>query len=142
MTRIFITPLASKLASLNSINIENIKGSGPRGRITKFDIEKHLSSTTSINQTNDESYIDKGNRIDNEIVDIPKIRRIIAEKLTQSKSLVPHFYLRRKAKLDDLFDFRTKVNSVLENKNKISMEQNPYWIGFHSAGYWYAVRYL
>ena len=43
MDRIFITPLAKKLASLNSINIKDIAGSGPRGRITKIDIEKHLT---------------------------------------------------------------------------------------------------
>ena len=44
MGRIFISPLAKKLASLNSINIKDIKGTGPRGRITKIDIEKKLNS--------------------------------------------------------------------------------------------------
>ena len=47
MDRIFITPLANKLASLNSINLENVKGSGPRGRITKVDIEKHLNGNSN-----------------------------------------------------------------------------------------------
>ena len=55
MGRIFITPLAKKLASLNSINIKDIEGTGPRGRITKIDIEKHLklsSPDTNIEQKN------------------------------------------------------------------------------------------
>ena len=39
-----------------------------------------------------------------EVVSIPKIRRIIAEKLTLSKSSIPHFYLRRKAKVDELIE--------------------------------------
>ena len=47
MGRIFITPLAKKLASLNSINIKDILGTGPRGRITKIDIEKHLKLPSS-----------------------------------------------------------------------------------------------
>ena len=47
MGRIFITPLAKKLASLNSINIKDITGTGPRGRITKIDIEKHLNLPSS-----------------------------------------------------------------------------------------------
>ena len=51
MGRIFITPLAKKLASLNSINIKDITGTGPRGRITKIDIEKHLKLSSSNTDT-------------------------------------------------------------------------------------------
>ena len=47
MDRIFITPLANKLASLNSIDINSVKGTGPRGRITKIDIEKHIAPSAS-----------------------------------------------------------------------------------------------
>ena len=47
MGRIFITPLAKKLASLNSLNIKDVTGTGPRGRITKIDIEKHLKLSAS-----------------------------------------------------------------------------------------------
>ena len=46
MDRIFITPLAKKLASLNSIDINSVKGTGPRGRITKIDIEKHIAPSS------------------------------------------------------------------------------------------------
>ena len=53
MGRIFITPLAKKLASLNSINIKDITGTGPRGRITKIDIEKHLK-LSSFNTNNEQ----------------------------------------------------------------------------------------
>ena len=47
MGRIFITPLAKKLASLNSIDVKDVPGTGPRGRITKIDIEKHLTLSSS-----------------------------------------------------------------------------------------------
>ena len=62
MNRIFITPLANKLASLNSIDINNVKGTGPRGRITKVDIEKHIvtsASTIKNNQTNPKQLLQK-----------------------------------------------------------------------------------
>ena len=52
MDRIFITPLANKLASLNSIDINSVKGTGPRGRITKIDIEKHITPSVSVIRTN------------------------------------------------------------------------------------------
>jgi pyruvate dehydrogenase E2 component (dihydrolipoamide acetyltransferase) len=86
MERIFITPLARKLASLNSININDVAGTGPRGRITKLDIEKHLSLFSSTIETKKRDKLDNENDIDYEIIDIPKIRNIIAERLTLSKS--------------------------------------------------------
>ncbi len=121
MDRIFITPLANKLASLNSINIENVTGTGPRGRITKIDIEKHLTLLPSSLETTQKKPTDQGNSIDHEIIDIPKIRRLIAEKLSLSKSSIPHFYLRRKARVSELIKFRAKANDSLQNDNKISI---------------------
>ena len=91
MDRIFITPLANKLASLNSIDINNVKGTGPRGRITKIDIEKHIVNSASAIGINQKNKSDIVLGMDHEVVDIPKIRRLIAEKLTVSKSSIPHF---------------------------------------------------
>tara|TARA_B100000287_G_scaffold432065_1_gene490589 strand:+ start:692 stop:1567 length:876 start_codon:yes stop_codon:yes gene_type:complete len=121
MNRIFITPLANKLASLNSINVKDVTGTGPRGRITKADIEKHISSYSSTKETSLTNIKDQENRIDHEEISIPKIRRLIAEKLTLSKSSIPHFYLRRKAKVDELINFRTRANDLLEKNKKISI---------------------
>ena len=110
MDRIFITPLAKKLASLSSINLENVKGSGPRGRITKVDIEKHLSEHSHSPKTEHQNNADQEFDISYEKIDIPKIRKLIAQKLTLSKSSIPHFYLRRHAKVEDLINFRVKAN--------------------------------
>ena len=111
MGRIFITPLANKLASLNSIDINDVKGTGPRGRITKIDIEKYLTPSVSTIETRKENNVALVHGMDQEIVHIPKIRKIIAEKLSFSKSSIPHFYLRRKAKVGQLIDFRGKANN-------------------------------
>ncbi len=121
MGRIFITPLAKKLASLNSINIKDIAGTGPRGRITKIDVEKHLKLSSSNADTEPRNDSGQVNSIVHEVINIPKIRKIIAEKLTLSKSSIPHFYLRRKAKVDELINFRNKTNNLLEKGNKISI---------------------
>ena len=121
MDRIFITPLAKKLASLNSIDINSVKGTGPRGRITKIDIEKHLTLSSSTTDTGQINKAGQVNGIDHEIINIPKIRQIIAKKLTLSKSSIPHFYLRRKANVDELINFRNKTNDLLEKSNKISI---------------------
>ena len=116
MGRIFITPLAKKLASLNSINIEDISGTGPRGRITKIDIEKYLKLPSFNKDIEQKKNAGQVNSIDHEVINVPKIRQIIAEKLTLSKSSIPHFYLRRKARVDELINFRKKTNDLLEKK--------------------------
>ena len=121
MGRIFITPLAKKLASLNSINIKDITGTGPRGRITKIDIEKHLKLPSSNRDSQQKNNAGQVNVLDHKVINVPKIRQIIAEKLTLSKSSIPHFYLRRKAKVDELIEFRNKTNDLLEKSNKISI---------------------
>ncbi len=121
MDRIFITPLANKLASLNSIKIKDVTGTGPRGRITKIDIEKYLSLSSSTIDANRKNDTDQQHGLNHETITIPNIRKIIAEKLTLSKSSIPHFYLRRKAKVDELINLRTKANDLLEKDNKISI---------------------
>ncbi len=121
MDRIFITPLANKLASMNSLNIKDVKGTGPRGRIIKVDIEKHLRLSSSNVETNDKQNSIHGDSLEYETINISKIRSIIAEKLTLSKSSIPHFYLRRKARVDELIHFRSKANDLLEKENKISI---------------------
>ena len=121
MDRIFITPLAKKLASLKSIDINSVYGTGPRGRITKSDIEAHIARSISTSETNQKNNSDSFFEIDHEVVDITKIRKIIAEKVTVSKSSIPHFYLRRKAKLDQLIEFRTEANGAIKKEEKISI---------------------
>ena len=121
MDRIFITPLANKLASLNSINLENVKGSGPRGRITKVDIEKHLNGNSNSAKTKYQDNVNQEFDIAYEKIEIPKIRKIIAQKLTHSKSAIPHFYLRRNAIVEDLLNFRAKANDAVKENNKISL---------------------
>ena len=121
MDRIFITPLANKIASLNSIDINKVKGTGPRGRITKIDIEKHITTSASANEIHQTNKSEPALGMDHEVVEIPKIRRIIAEKLTVSKSSIPHFYLRRKAKVNQLIDIRSRANGAIGVKEKISI---------------------
>ena len=106
---------------MNSINIKDVKGTGPRGRITKLDIEKHLSLSMSNVDNNLQNDTEQRNGIGHDTVSITRIRRIIAEKLTLSKSSIPHFYLRRKAKVDELMNFRTRANDLLEKNKKISI---------------------
>ena len=104
-SRVKASPLAKKLAASLSVDISNIKGSGPGGRVVKVDV---LSATSSASNSN----ISSGTET---FVEISSMRRVIAERLMQSKRDVPHFYLAVDCMVGELLATRAKLNSGLES---------------------------
>ncbi len=122
MERIFITPLAKKLAAINKIDPSSLTGSGPRGRIIKSDVEKIIKNKESDISDQSVKQASIPNEDQKETIETPKIRKLIADKLTLSKSTIPHFYLRRSIHVDNLLSVRKNINDNLDGKNeKISI---------------------
>lgn len=107
--RIIASPLARRLAEQRGIDLANIKGSGPRGRIIKRDI---VSYTEPISSTARHKIIRPGEK-DQTIPVSPK-RAIIAQRLAESKFSAPHYYLRLKVRTDDFMKARKSLNQTLE----------------------------
>lgn len=108
--KIFASPLAKKIAANKGIDLTNIKGSGPRGRIVKNDVLNIDTKQIA--------------RIAEEYKSVPNsnVRKIIAERLLESKNTVPHFYLSIECIMDNLIDTREVINSTFEDKQqKISI---------------------
>lgn len=103
--RIFASPLARRIAAQEKIDISKVEGSGPRGRIVKYDIESFLSqgNSSSVSQT----YVHQADKE----VPISGMRQVIADRLVESKQQVPHFYLDVECVVDKLLDFRADINS-------------------------------
>ena len=97
--RIVASPLAKRIALQNNIALENIQGSGPHGRIIKRDVESFAAP----------SFYDKP---------ISPMRRIIAERLVESKQTVPHFYLTVECSIDALLEARKGLNEGLSEQGK------------------------
>ena len=130
--RIFATPLAKRLAKEKGLDLENISGSGPNGRIVKNDI---LSlSVLSSNKVQEnftpikaQDVVNQGSKSsietlysDREFKEIPlnSMRKTVAARLTEAKQTVPHFYLRKEVKIDELLSVRLRMNEHLFDKNK------------------------
>lgn len=118
-----MSPLAKKTAEEEGIDISNIKGTGPKGRILYEDIKDYLKSTTSKTnkqQQPTQEIQSKSNVLStqNEYEDIPvsNIRKVIAKRLLLSKTTIPHFYLNAECKVDKLVKLREKLNKVSEVK--------------------------
>lgn len=93
--RIKISPLARKIAKEKNIDISQIKGTGPGGRITKEDIENipDQTDTPSEGET------------------LTGMRKIIAERLSQSKREIPHYYLQRSINMTHVLNLRQKLKA-------------------------------
>ena len=135
-TRVFATPLARRLAREKGIDLGSVSGSGPHGRIVKTDI---LDLNVSDVDTNQESLANpvlrtnvqqaSGSSItnlyaDREYKEIPlnSMRKTVAARLTEAKQNIPHFYLRKEIKIDELLQVRSRMNAHLaEKNNKLSI---------------------
>ena len=124
--RIFASPLAKRIAQQNGIDLSTIKGSGPHGRIVERDLGgakagASKSASASASQQPQQAMA-KGMADDvirqmfepGSFEEIPhdQMRRIIAQRLTESKQTVPHFYLTVDCELDALLAARKALNDV------------------------------
>jgi len=127
--RIFATPLARRIAKSNSLELKNIKGTGPYGRIVKADVESnnisYLEKTATLSMTSSATTeIIKDIYKDRHFTEIALdgMRKVIANRLTEAKQTIPHFYLRRSVSLDKLLMIRAEMNDGLADKEiKISV---------------------
>ena len=127
--RIFASPLARRIAKDKGLDLSQIKGTGPKGRIVKADIESAepgaakpatapsptapAAAPAATGPSTDailKTYADR----EFEEVPLDGMRKTIAARLTEAKQSVPHFYLRRDIELDALLKFRSQLNKSLE----------------------------
>ena len=106
-SRIFISPLARKIAFEKGIDINKINGSGDGGRIIKRDVDNLKENITSSNFVSTESSVEIPNS---------QMRKTIAKRLSQSKFSAPHYYLTVEFDVDNLISFRTQINSTGNHK--------------------------
>jgi pyruvate dehydrogenase E2 component (dihydrolipoamide acetyltransferase) len=116
--RRFVTPLVRRLAAENNLDLTGVVGTGPNGRMVKRDIMSLLESPTEPASTTDQpraasttSAPDIGTL---DYVDQPhsRIRKAVAARLTESKNVAPHFYLRGSANVEALLALRATINEA------------------------------
>lgn len=111
--RSYASPLAVRIAALHGVNLDGIVGTGPRGRISKADVLALVGQKRGATP-----FVAGENRP--QIVPMDKIRKIVAQRLTQSKQSIPHFRLNMAVCVDDLLELRKTANLVLGIKASIN----------------------
>ncbi|WGX97105.1 dihydrolipoamide acetyltransferase family protein [Nocardioides sp. L-11A] len=111
--RVFASPLARRLAAEHGLRLEELSGSGPRGRIRRRDVDAALARGRSepaepaapSRPTDPAAYHDEPHT---------PLRRAISRRLSASKQEVPHFYLRASCRVARLTALRADLNRYAE----------------------------
>ncbi|GAW47941.1 MULTISPECIES: dihydrolipoamide acetyltransferase family protein [unclassified Nocardioides] len=131
--RIFASPLARKMARDAGLELTQLTGTGPNGRIRRRDVEAALSSVATSSAESAQVVAADGQpgpsgeaavvrtAVPTGWTDIPnsKLRKAIATRLTESKQTAPHFYLRGTANVDPLLELRARLNT--ESGTRVSV---------------------
>ena len=110
--RVYVSPLAKKLAEDKGINLVKVQGSGENGRIVKRDIENYEPATSGSAVG---KYVPTGQE-DFEEVPNSQMRKAIAKALTNSKFSAPHYYLNVEFDMENAIAFRKQFNSIPDTK--------------------------
>ncbi len=137
--RIFASPLAKRMAAQNGLDLTQLNGTGPYGRIVKSDILKALeggvsavatasaapatSAGTAMPTAPGPSAKDLADMLDipYQLQENSGMRKTIAKRLLESKQTVPHYYLAADCRLDKLLALRKELNDSANGAYKISV---------------------
>ena len=144
--RIFISPIAKRIAKDKGIELTDIRGTGPNGRILKKDVEAHkpeanVSAQTyvgtdlklesglslesgvrleDVSPSMKTDIINEGNKLNYTVRTIDTMRSVIAERLQQSNSTIPSYTLNIDASIKKLNEVRKKMNEDMLDETKLS----------------------
>ncbi len=112
--RVKASPLARKIATERGIDLSRLTGSGPGGRVVRFDVENAPAGGSAKAATSSTPTIRPVVGPDDERVKTSTMRNIIAERLLASKTQIPHFYLQIEVDAAPLMQFRAHLNASNE----------------------------
>jgi pyruvate dehydrogenase E2 component (dihydrolipoamide acetyltransferase) len=128
--RVFISPLARRLAQKGNLEIAEIRGSGPHGRIVRADVEKAMAGggaqarggggALAPGSFPKAQIVALAGNIGFTEIPLTPMRRIIAKRMVESKQQVPHFYLTVDCDIDALLKARADLNEALGIKLSVN----------------------
>lgn len=125
-SRTFASPLARRIAKDAGLDVANVKGSGPHGRVVKADVEAAIAGGGAKAATapataapapvaramSDDAVLKLFEEGSYELVPHDNMRKTIARRLVEAKSTIPHFYLTLDCELDALLSLRSQLNAA------------------------------
>ncbi len=108
-SRVKASPLAKKIAKSQGLDIQNITGSGPNGRVVVRDLSlANTKSAPSSQSVKTESR--QAQQLDQKIP-LSMMRKTIARRLLSAKNEAPHFYLTISANMERMLSWKDELNA-------------------------------
>ncbi len=127
--RVFASPLAKKIAAETGVDLTRVQGSGPGGRIVRRDVEDAMAGAAEPARRSEQpvrgaagvqSGVQSGGSAraaqPGELVPLSNMRRVIAQRLVESKATIPHYQVSVDVDMDSLLALRTQLNEQLEGQ--------------------------
>lgn len=117
------TPVARRIAEEEGVDLTQVSGSGPDGRIRKADVEAYLASPppTTARTAAPAAAIAIPEGDDVEVIETSKLRQAIGRRMTESKTTVPHFYVTSEVDMDAAMKLRKEINATLPDERKVTV---------------------
>ncbi len=113
--RIIASPVARRMAREHGLDLSQIAGSGPGGRIVKRDVEAALRQAAAVHaETRLPQAAPAAPPSAAETIVPSKLRQAIARRMVEAKQQVPHFYVTHEYRMDALLAARKRINARLE----------------------------
>jgi pyruvate dehydrogenase E2 component (dihydrolipoamide acetyltransferase) len=137
--RILASPLARKLAQEQGLDLKSVKGSGPDGRIMSRDLSKAEKESIVSFRSKGSCSFAAGSYEEEKL---SPMRQVIAKRLQEAKTFIPHFYLVQEIDASLLVEVRTELknanidvtfNDFIIKAAALSLREQPHVnSGFHS----------
>ncbi len=138
--RILASPLAKKLAKKMGLDLSTVKGTGPGGRITSHDLEKAQPEGVVTFGKRENPTVAPGSFDE---IELSPMRKAIAKRLQESKTYIPHFYVKQVVNVEHLINLREQLknldlkvsfNDMVVRATALALRQHPEVnVGFHSV---------
>ncbi len=125
------SPLARRMAEDQEIDLSEVEGSGPQGRIVKKDVEAYLKSMKAEGRHEEAEVVRKvllplttfavGEVPEDDIVEMSRLRQAIGRRMQDSNQNFPHFYITRVYDSGPMMDLRKDINQLLPDEEKLSV---------------------
>jgi len=128
--RVFATPFARAIASEKGVDLNTVRGTGPDGQIRANDVMAAPVSAgapaMAAAPASAPAHVAPAGSYDD--MPVTGIRRIIADRLTLSKTTIPHYYLNTEINVEKILSIRKTLNATLEKAGKKKISVNDFII--------------
>ncbi|MDP1824623.1 MAG: dihydrolipoamide acetyltransferase family protein [Archangium sp.] len=115
--KVLATPVTRRMASEHGIDLANVSGSGPQGRVLKTDVEAFMASGSSKAPAAAKTWAPVASSAADQRIPIRGLRKKIAEKMVKSKFTAPHYTFVEEVDVSALVALRTRLNESLADEN-------------------------